>query len=74
MRLLLSAHIICDREKFVRIDEIFDSKNHIIELAGCSRQRNVVIAWGDAKISLFDSTGRTRDIILKSALHIPSYK
>ena len=49
-----TAHIICDRE--MAINGNFDSKNHIIELVDWFRQRNIFIAWGDAKISFCDST------------------
>ena len=43
-----SAHIINDKEKFVRFDENFDSKHHSIELADGSRATNVVKGKGDA--------------------------
>ena len=56
-----TAHIICDREEIIRINENFDSKNHIIELADCFRQRNVVIVRGDA--SLCDSTNLNHILI-----------
>ena len=47
-----SAHIVTDRSKFVRFDENFNPNHHTIELADCSKQQNVVVAMGDAKIKL----------------------
>ena len=69
-----TAHIVCDKDKFVKFDDNFDSKNHIIELADNSRHQGIVVARGDAQIFLNDSHGIKREVILKDTLCIPSYK
>ena len=69
-----TANIICDRDRFIRFDENFDSTKHLIELADSSQQQNVVVARGDAKINLCDSTGVNRTVILKDSLLIPTFK
>ena len=56
-----TTHVICDCEEIIRIKGNFDSKNHIIELADCFRQRNVIIARRDA--SLWDSTNLNHILI-----------
>ena len=69
-----SAHIINDKEKFVRFDENFDSKHHSIELADGSRATNVVKGKGDAQILLHDIHGNESCVVLKNSLYIPSYE
>ena len=68
-----TAHIICNKSKFIEFDEDFDSSKHIIELADCSRQSGIVAARGTALIQMEDSKGINRDIYLKNALCIPTY-
>jgi len=68
-----TTHIVCDKSKFTKFDENFDSSKHCIELANGFRSNNVVKAKGDATFLLTDSTGCKRSVILKNALYIPSY-
>ena len=69
-----TCHIVCDRQKFINIDENFDCTNHTIELADATRQKGVVVCKGDAKIQLQDANGRPCNVILSNALCIPSFK
>ena len=73
MEVLLSAHIIIDKSKFIRYDDQSDPSKHIIELEDGSRFTNLVVAKGDAKNFCNDCDGCTRDTTLKDALCIPSF-
>ena len=44
-----TTHIVCDRNKFVKIDSTFDNKNHSIEQADSSRQHGVAVCRGDSE-------------------------
>ena len=49
-------------------------EKHIIELVDCCRSDNVVLAKGNASISVHDNNGVKHDIVLKNTLYIHSYK
>ena len=68
-----TTHIVCDKSKFVRFDENFDSSKHIIELADGSRTNGIVSGRGDANFEISDSNGKKCNITLSNALYIPSY-
>jgi len=68
-----TAHIINDESKMIRRDKNFDSSKHIIELADGSRTCGIVKAKGDANVTITDSNGNNRNVILKDVLCIPSY-
>jgi len=68
-----TSHIVTDRNKFLTIDPNFDASNHYIELADGSRSR-IVTCKGDASVTLTDSSGTDRNILLKNALCVPSFK
>lgn len=68
-----TAHIICDRSKFIKVDKSFNSEKHFIELADGTRKNGIVSAKGDAKVTLKDSSGNETQVILKNALCIPSF-
>ena len=69
-----TSHIISDPSKLVVNDSNFNPESHTIELADNSRQTGVATAKGDAKITLLDSNGNSRDVVLRDVLVIPSYK
>ena len=69
-----TTHIVTDPNKFIRKREDFNPENHYIELADGTRQNNVVVAKGDARVSIINSVGVKRDVILEDALCIPSFK
>ena len=69
-----TTHIITDPKKFIKLDENFNPNNHVIELADCSRKSGLVTAKGDAQIKIQDSEGKYCDVVLKSALCIPTYQ
>lgn len=68
-----TAHIVTDKSKFVKFDENFNARRHVIELADGSRS-SVVQGRGLAKVVLYDVNGRARNCELNNALYIPSYK
>ena len=67
-----TSHIIVDRKDFISVDENFNVDNHIIELADGSRT-NVVQGKGNTKVNLCVVNGNVQDIIVNTALYIPSY-
>ena len=69
-----TAHIICDRSKFISFDPNFDSSKHFIELADGTRKNNIVSARGNAQVELTDLNGVACKVILQNALCIPTYK
>ena len=69
-----TAHIVCDKNKFIRFDESFDTSMHYIELADGSRTNNLVYGKGDASVTLADREGNIHKVLLKDALCVPSYK
>ena len=68
-----TTHIINDKKKFVQFDKKFDGSQNFIELADGSRSNGLVQGRGDASVSLFDSHGNEKNIVLKNALYVPSY-
>ena len=54
-------------------DKEFNPSAHVIELADGSKA-NVVLGKGNAKVKLYDVNGNARDVMLNSALYVPSYK
>ena len=64
--------IINDKSKFVVFDKKFNPSAHVIELADGSKA-NVVLGKGNAKVKLYDVNGNTREVMLNSALYVPSY-
>jgi len=69
-----TTHIVNDSKKFVNFDPNFNAKDHVIELADGSRTSNVVSGRGNARVVLYDASGRSHDVILRDALCVPSYK
>ena len=69
-----TAHIICDKSKFIHFDENFCAENHVIELADSSRKQGIVTGKGSAKVKLTDDSGNVCDVILEGALCVPTYK
>ena len=69
-----TAHIICDRSKFIHCDDNFDINKHFSELADGSRKNKIVELKGDAQIYLSDASGTKRCVTLKNALCISSFK
>jgi hypothetical protein len=67
-----TSHIINDKSKFVDFDKEFNPSAHVIELADGSKA-NVVLGKGNAKVKLYDVNGNAREIMLNSALYVPSY-
>ncbi|CAB3996656.1 myosin heavy fast skeletal muscle [Paramuricea clavata] len=65
-------HIINDKSKFVDFDKEFNPSAHVIELADGSKA-NVVLGKGNAKVKLYDVNGNAREVMLNSALYVPSY-
>ena len=68
-----TSHIITDKSKFIAFDKDFNTYSHVIELADESKA-NVVAGKGVAKVKLNDVNGKPHDVMLKNALHVPSYK
>ena len=68
-----TTHIINDKNKFVKLNENFNSATHFIELADGSRKSGIVSAKGDARVILCDKNGNQHKVMLKDALYIPSY-
>ena len=68
-----TSHIINDKSKFVDFDKDFNTNAHDIELADGSKA-NVVLGKGNAKVKLYDVNGNARDVMLNSALYVPSYQ
>ena len=54
-------------------DKNFNANAHVIELADGSKA-NVGLGKGNAKVKLYDVNGNARDVMLNSALHVPSYQ
>lgn len=69
-----STHIINDRKLFRSFDQNFNSDKHVIELANGLKTTKIVEGCGDAAITIRDSDNIPREIILKNALYIPSFK
>ncbi|KAF2349910.1 GAG-pre-integrase domain [Trinorchestia longiramus] len=69
-----TAHIICDKSKFVSLDKNCDPSKHFIELADGSRMNNIVDARGDARITLTDAKNRKHNVFFNNVLCIPSFK
>ena len=69
-----TTHIVCDEACFTSNDNSFDSNTHIIELADGSRKRGIATKRGDAVVAIRDQEGKVKNIMLKRALCIPSYK
>ncbi|CAB4019984.1 myosin heavy fast skeletal muscle, partial [Paramuricea clavata] len=67
-----TSHIINDKSKFVDFDKEFNPSAHVIELADGSKA-NVVLGKGNAKVKLYDVNGNAREVMLNSALYVPSY-
>ncbi|CAB4032811.1 Retrovirus-related Pol poly from transposon TNT 1-94, partial [Paramuricea clavata] len=67
-----TSHIINDKSKFVDFDKEFNPSAHVIELADGSKA-NVVLRKGNAKVKLYDVNGNACDVMLNSALYVPSY-
>ena len=68
-----TSHIINDKSKFVDFGKEFNPSAHVIELADGSKA-NVVLGKGNAKVKLYDVNGNAHDVMLKSALYVPSYE
>ena len=68
-----TSHIINDKSKFVNFDKDFNANAHVIELADGSKA-NVVLGKGNAKVKLYDVNGNAHDVMLNSALYVPSYQ
>ena len=68
-----TSHIINDKSKFVNFDKDFNTNAHVIELADGSKA-NVVLGKGNAKVKLYDVNGNAHDVMLNSALYVPSYQ
>ena len=68
-----TAHIITSKESFLSMQDLSTEK-HINELTDGSRSDNVVLAKGNASISVHDNNGVKLHIVLENALCIPSYK
>ena len=69
-----ATHIVHDVTKFIRFDKHFNSNNHCIKLAECSRANKVALKRGDACVQLCDVNGDVNQAILSNALYVPSYK
>lgn len=69
-----SVHIITDKSKFVKFNKDFEPDKQIMQLADGSRQVGTVLGKGDASVMLQDVNGEPKEMILKDALYIPSYK
>ncbi|XP_024115975.2 uncharacterized protein LOC112137741 [Oryzias melastigma] len=68
-----SAHIMTSEEAFIRFDETFRPKDHVMQLADGTRIAGSVLKKGDAQIKLTDSNGRVVSVQLTNALLIPGY-
>lgn len=68
-----SAHILTSEGAFIRFDETFQPKNHVMELADGTRTSGIVQRKGDAEIDLPDSEGRVVRVRLTDTLLIPGY-
>ena len=68
-----TAHIITEKDRFLRFDETFNGDKHFMELADGTRANNVALKRGDARITLKNEQGQLVDITLTNALFIPSY-
>ena len=68
-----TAHVITDIEKFSFFENDFDPNKTFIELADGSKNNNIALKKGTAKVTLEDIHGNQHDIHLKSALYVPSF-
>ena len=63
-----TAHIVCDRKKFLSFDKNCDTSSHVIELADGSQQSGIVCGRGTAHFELTDTDGNTDNVLLKNSL------
>lgn len=68
-----SAHIMTEEGAFIRFDETFRPKNHVMQLADGTRITGSVQKKGDAQIELTDCNGKVVSVKLTDALLIPGY-
>ena len=69
-----SVHIMTDKCKFIRFNKDFEPDKQIMQMADGSRETGTVLCKGDASVLLYDVNGEPKEMIMKDALYIPSYK
>ncbi|XP_047246928.1 uncharacterized protein LOC124883715 isoform X2 [Girardinichthys multiradiatus] len=57
-----SAHIMTNEDAFIRFDETFLPKNHVMQLADGTRITGSVLRKGDAQIELINCNGKVMDL------------
>ena len=55
----------------MNFDKDFNANTHVIKLPDGSKA-NVVLGKGNAKVKLYDVNGNAHDVMLNSALYVPS--
>ncbi|KAL6461003.1 hypothetical protein MHYP_G00309690 [Metynnis hypsauchen] len=68
-----SAHIITDENAFIRFDETFQPKNHVMQLADGTRITGSVLKRWNAQFELTDCNRKVARVKLTDALLIPGY-
>ena len=69
-----SCHIICNKGYFQAFDEDFVPSKNYLEMADGSRRNDLILGKGNATIPLYDESGISRNLVLKNALYVPSFK
>ena len=69
-----SCHIIYNKGYFQAFDEDFVPSKNYLEMADGSRRNDLIFGKGNAIIPLYDESGIQRNLVLKNALYVPSFK
>ncbi|GAB1609461.1 hypothetical protein Ahia01_001231700 [Argonauta hians] len=68
-----TTHILKSKDNFIRLNNDFKTKHHVVELANGEKAKGIVEGKGDAIIDIKDAKGKYQKIILKDTLYIPSF-
>ena len=69
-----TCHIINDKNHFICHDKEFDPEKHFIELADGRHSNKLATTRGTAKFTVLDSNGISRNVTLKNALLVPTFR
>ena len=66
--------VFLDKDKFTNIDNSFNPANHTLQLADGTRTSGLVTGRGNAKCQLSNAEGVNKQVTLKNALLVPSFR